>query len=252
MNRLCGVINSSKLSEGRVCGPFACHPQTLPLIHRFAHRLRSVFLVLCRMAAIRGQVILKTVDAFPANYATNSWAFEVSAIPGQTSDITTILKAFYDTLRPYMSGRTAQNGHEIKWTALPGSPPNYPFATTTFNLTTAPAGGNMPQEVAMALSFQGARFAGLPQNRRRGRVFLGPLDSSVCGTDDRPVSAFLTTMTGAATTLKAACQALSPAVNWSVWSQTDADVVNITDGWMDNAFDTVRRRGIEVTSRTLF
>lgn len=203
------------------------------------------------MAAIRAQVILHTTDAVPSNYVTNSWAFEVAAYPAQETDIMDQLDLFYSTLVPYLSPAIAQGGHQVKWSALPGVPPNYPYDETAFALATAPAGSALPSEVAVALSFQGARFAGLPQNRRRGRIYLGPLDSTA-NTSGRPTAALTLAMANAANDFGNNLVALTPPVNWSVWSHVDADVVNITDGWIDDAFDTVRRRGVETTSRQTF
>jgi hypothetical protein len=197
-------------------------------------------------------VILKTVDALAANYITNSFAFELALAETQTSDLTAALKAFYDGIVGSLSSHVAQNGHEIKYTNLPGLTPNYPYAVGTFNLVSVPTGTPMPSEVAIALSFQGTKVAGLPQNRRRGRVYLGPFETTALGTDGRPSAATTTAITTAADTLRTNLAGLATPINWSVWSQVDGDVVNITDGWVDNSFDTVRRRGLQVTSKALW
>lgn len=203
------------------------------------------------MVDIRAQVILHTADAIPENFVTNSWCFRLDASGGSGAVLTPILKAFYDSLVSYYSPVITQNGHEIKYSLLPGTPPNYPYDIDVFNLGAAPAGGMLPDEVAVCLSFQGLKAAGAPQARRRGRVYIGPLDTAAA-TNNRPAAAFMTAMANAATTLKAAVEAVSVTSFWCIWSVADGASVIVEDGWIDNAFDTQRRRGVLPTSRTTF
>lgn len=202
------------------------------------------------MADVRAQVVLKTVNNVSEDFATNSWCVTGSDVVGQTTAITTAFKDFYDDIVADLSGNLAQNGHLVKYYDLPGLAPNYPFEEDTFNLVAAPSGTPLPDEVAMCLSFQGARAAGAPQNRRRGRVYIGPLDVSWLNTDGRPLQTRISTLTTAAATLSATLNALSPAVELAVWSVVDQHAVVVTDGWVDNAWDTQRRRGKDATSRT--
>ena len=203
------------------------------------------------MAIIRAQVVLKTADAIPENFVSNSWCFRLDASAGSGAILTPLLKAFYDSLVSYYSPVITQNGHEIKYSLLPGVMPNYPFDTDIFNLGAAPAGGKLPDEVAVCLSFQGQKAAGAPQARRRGRVYLGPLDTAAA-TDNRPATAFLTAIGNAATTLKANTTAVGGTAAWCIWSVADQVEVPVDNGWIDNAFDVQRRRGVLPTSRTTF
>ena len=192
------------------------------------------------MSIIRAQTILHTTDAVPENYVTNSWAFQLLSTSGSGALLTPLIKAFYDTVRPYLSQNIAQNGHEIKYSELPGTPPKDPYDLDIFNLTTAPAGGMLPDEVALALSFEGTKAAGLPQARRRGRIFVGPLNAAAA-TQNRPSSAFITAMVTAGTNLKANTLGIGAG-----------SFVPTNNGWVDNAFDTQRRRGVLSTSRGVF
>lgn len=203
------------------------------------------------MGAVRAQVILKTNNAISEDFATNSWCFTGEDTEESTTQLTVSLAAFYNTMRPYLGGQMAQNGHLIKFSNLPGVKPNYPFIETSFNLTTAPSGDPAPSEVALCLSFQGSRASGFPQARRRGRVFIGPLllNTSSVG---RPTTTIVTALAGAGDALKTSVDAITGDVAWAVWSQVDQAAVPVTDGWVDNAFDTVRRRGIRPNSRTTF
>lgn len=202
------------------------------------------------MPAVRAQVVLRTVDAVPANFVTNSWAFNLADVGADQDIVSDLLWEFYVQIAGYYPSSIAQNGHEIKWYDLPGTPPNYPYETETRNFSAAPTGTRLPSEVAVCCSFQGTKTPGLPQARRRGRVYIGPLDQAQ-NNDGRPASAMLTVLADQMGDLAAGVVAgASTGSFWGVWSPTDGDIVNVTNGWVDNAFDTQRRRGEEYTSRT--
>lgn len=205
------------------------------------------------MAASRVQIILHTVDNVPANFVSNSFALTHADPEVNGDDIRDVFDAAYSGLgASTLSNVIAQNGHDIKISALPGTPPNYPYYESTFNLTSAPTGTPMPSEVACVLSFQGAREAGEIQARRRGRVYIGPLGNNG-NTNGRPNATLIADIQGLATDIVSGLQALTPSPpHWSVWSTVDQDVTDVVDGWVDNAFDTQRRRGVEVTARTTF
>lgn len=202
------------------------------------------------MPAIRAQVILHTVDAFPANYVTNSWCFMGTDPIADATALTNAMRTFYGAWAPtYMSNLVAQNGHEVKYYDLPGPIPNYPVLEQTFNLATAPGGAPLPSELAVVLSIHGVRTPGFPQSRRRGRLYLGPLGTAA-QSGGRPVAAFITALTAAATAFKGTVDGLAGDTEWAVWSVTDGAAVDISGGWVDNAMDVQRRRGVEATSRT--
>lgn len=205
------------------------------------------------MTAYRAQVTLRTADAIPANYATNSFCVEVNPDgPLDTDEMTVCIKDFYDDVIAYLSPALLQTGHLIKYTNLPGTPPNYPFEEDTFNLASAPTGTELPREVSLCLSFQGARAAGFPQARRRGRVYIGPVNTGG-NSAGRPSSAMRTAFANAGATFKSNIEAITGgAHSWAIWSVADQEAVHVDNGWVDDAWDTQRRRGNEVTSRTTF
>jgi len=204
------------------------------------------------MPSLRAQVILHTADSIPANYITNSWAFTSSTPIGAATQITAALKAFYDSVSATsMAATITQNGHEIKYYDLPGVKPNYPATEALFNLALQPVGNPLPAEMAMVLSFQGTRTPGLPQARRRGRVYIGGIKETV-NSSGRPVTSAMNQLATAALTFKTAIAAITPAVQWAVWSGTDGAAVPVASGWVDNAFDVQRRRGVKATSRTIW
>jgi len=204
------------------------------------------------MGTIRAQVILHTDDNTPANYVTNSLAFFSPGTFADFTGLTSCIKDFYDDIpATYWSSELQQNGHEIKYYDLPGTPPNYPVEEDVWNMASAPGGSPLPQECAVCLSFQGARTPGFPQARRRGRIYIGTLGTAA-NTSGRPTAALVSALATAAATFKSNVGALADTIDWAVWSVVDQSPVIVDNGWVDNVFDTQRRRGLLETSRTTF
>lgn len=129
----------------------------------------------------------------------------------------------------------------------------------------AVAATGLPDEVAVCLSYHGDLTdipeedgAIRPAARRRGRIYFGPLwagaVSQGAGLPVRPASVVQADLIDAATDLLAASDAAAEwtwvvphAVATAGWS-----VVPVVGGWVDNAWDTQRRRGISATQRTTF
>jgi hypothetical protein len=124
------------------------------------------------------------------------------------------------------------------------------FPMVTFPV--APAQTGFPDEVALVLSFQGAKVSGVPQARRRNRVYFGPVTTAsavVTSNENRPSAGIIDDL------IKAADEKLAIAtlgVEWIVRSETTGVVTPVTDGWVDNSWDTQRRRGTAPSARTVF
>lgn len=101
----------------------------------------------------------------------------------------------------------------------------------------------------MVLSFQADKVSGLPQARRRGRVYFGPLGGAA-EASGRPG----TTLLSAVVAFGAALLSESNLADWTwvVYSTVNNGGAPVTNGWVDNSFDTQRRRGLEWTARTTF
>ena len=203
--------------------------------------------------ATLAQLILHTEDQSPENYVTNTFCTSGNVIDATESlALMNAFKAFYISLTPaVLSPSIAKLGHECKLYSAGGPKPNYPFYEGKWDLSAAPTGTMMPSEVAICLSFQGTRTAGLPQARRRGRVYIGPVQAGASNLG-RPSSTVITALKNAAVSLATAIDAVPSAGVWSVWSPTDGTAVPITNGWVDNAWDTQRSRGIQRTARELY
>lgn len=153
---------------------------------------------------------------------------------------------------------------------LDGSPHGSPVAERSFTLDAAQAGhNNLPAEVALACTFEadltdvlevGPTVDGKktkPRARRRGRVFLGPLNDfarSQDGADGRVTvnASFLLQVGKAAQALINTAAASATMGNLVVWSRTDAAVYEVVKAKVDNELDTIRRRGHKATVRTAF
>jgi hypothetical protein len=101
--------------------------------------------------------------------------------------------------------------------------------------------------VSVALSFYADR--NLP--RQRGRVHIGPLKTTVAEQPDgivRPKPLVRTDLGEAA----GALASLTSSVRWGVLSQADGVILEVTAGWVDDSFDTIRSRGEDSTTRTLW
>lgn len=213
------------------------------------------------MGFARVQAILHNDSGLPQDQVINTWHF---APPGDVSssavDITDGLNAFYQAidslLSPVLLGTI-----DFKVYDLEDAPPRVPVAEIAGTSLTLGSQA-LPNEVACCMSFQGAIASGQNQARRRGRVFLGPM-SVASGTaaagDVRPAAATRTTITNAGAALIDV-----PGINWSVFSPTVAGsppwdagslagaFTLVTNGWVDDAYDTQRRRGLRTSTRTTF
>lgn len=138
--------------------------------------------------------------------------------------------------------------------------PRTPFAFTSWTMATQADNRNFPAEAAICVSWLAAVESGVPAGRRRGRNFIGPLNiaaGTLTGVA-RPLPARITDIALAAEQFLDACIADgSPLVIYSGITTTPpaqpAPVAReVVGGYVDNAFDTMRKRGPDTTDRTLF
>lgn len=136
-----------------------------------------------------------------------------------------------------------------------------PVLTQTFTLPASDGGNALPDEVACVVSFHG-NLTDVPQEvgntrpaqRRRGRMYIGPLNNTAgtdLGTQYRPSTTFRNDLAIAFPTMANGINAIGP-LYLGVWSKLDAEVWQADAGWIDNAWDTQRRRGLAATLRTQF
>lgn len=209
------------------------------------------------MSVVRVLVALAHISALPEDSATNTFHFATSTPPVATEldNIETGIENFYladggawggDSLVEFMS-RELSGAATVKYYNLDDPTPRAPIRTETFSFTPPATDNALPEEVALVVSFQGTPISGEPQARRRGRLYIGPINGSANTVDGRPTTAFRNRLRLGAENLMADVNTV-----WGVWSPTDSAFVTVTNGWVDNAFDTQRRRGQAATARSLF
>lgn len=194
----------------------------------------------------------------PEDVITNTFHFE--DISGGTTlaiatAITPLLSDFYDAIYTgncanYMDPALAR----VNWYNMSDPTPR-PVTVVPMPIAGATVASLLPTEVAVVLSFQGTQVAGIPQSRRRGRVFLGGFTHSIISqsaADRYPqiIPAFVTTIANAADALRTAV--VSSTRFWAIYSPTSSQVVEVNNGWVDNSPDTQRRRSVDPTTRTLW
>lgn len=208
------------------------------------------------MAHYLVQVILEHDSALPEDRAINTWSF--SALTARDDALALLindeLTDFYQAIGGWLSAGLSGNA-TIKFYDRSDASPRSPFFENTFVFTPGEA-ARLPEEVALCLSFKAAVGSGVPPARARGRVFLGPLNTTTLNIGEadngsRPELDFLGAVRGAAIDFLAASVG---AGNWSweVWSTVDNVGREVVAGWVDNAFDTQRRRGLSATDRLVW
>jgi hypothetical protein len=239
------------------------------------------------MSAILAAVHLHDINGMPADDSINTFAISDGSTGGSPLDLCTEVSGplglFYTggsaPVSSFLSSsldigtmkadivyyQLAPTGSVVPVTPLGG-----PLLTTHFSLGTG-GGSSLPREVAACLSYH-ADMTGLPEDvpggapgpagdthpaaRHRGRIYLGPLANNALGAGvNGPgvYSGLRTSATNAAASFMSAMGAIAIGpVRWCVWSRVNHALYPITGGWMDDAFDTQRRRGIEATQRTTF
>jgi hypothetical protein len=137
--------------------------------------------------------------------------------------------------------------------------PTGPVHEGSFPLLGALDNRGMIEEVALCASFHATPIAGVRKQSTSGRVYLGPLNHAAQELNTgRPSSNFLDVLRLAMIELNAASN--SSAVGghkWVVYSPTlDKSLAYtgptdfpVVGGFVDNAFDTQRRRGLDPSTR---
>lgn len=192
-------------------------------------------------------VKLNMVSGIAADAVENTFAFSGSTAGTDVVAIETLLAGLYDNLVSVYPSLVAQNGHEISIVNLDDPQPRYPIYIATYDFPSAPSGAATARELAICSSFQAARQSGIPQARRRGRVYIGPIDATAIDSTGLIATASRSQVVSAFSGFFTAAGA--SAVVWSVYSRVSGDLYEVDNGWVDNAPDVQRRRGTDATVR---
>jgi hypothetical protein len=203
------------------------------------------------MADITAQVVLAMESGMTEDYVSNTMHFTgIQADVTEGNALAAAIKAFYDDVQTYLSGAIAQTGHMVKLYETNAPAPNYPFLEVEWDLASNPTANPLPSEVAICLSFEAARVSGIPQARRRGRIYIGPLSSGVVSSG-RPATIVQQDILDAGVLFAGTVNTI-PALGtgfWGVWSNTANAFAPAKTLSVDDAFDTQRRRGLAPTSK---
>jgi hypothetical protein len=199
----------------------------------------------------------------PEDASVNVWHFAhrdypVGTTPSDSAnDIVDRLESFYQDIASIYS---SENGTAVicKVYDLNDPEPRSVILERSIEVVPSPTEG-FPHEVAICMSFAAAVASGQPRARRRGRVYLGPIYSGASSTSGGRVLVSATVRgiitAAAAAAFDTGLIATDPRL--VVYSRTDDqtgesvanschDVVTL---WVDDAWDTQRRRGTAPTTR---
>lgn len=208
------------------------------------------------MGVKRAMVVFESQTGLPEDRVVNTWHFMEDAV---AADISTALQAFYNgggtpvnSLISEFASRATDKA-QVRVYDLADAQPRPP---TVFPFTLGGTGGTpLPKECAVTLSYYADRS--LP--RQRGRIYLGPINAGALqnASSDMNVSA-----TARGIIASAATVLMGATPNWCVWSEArqleqpggggNFGAQPVTGGWVDDAVDIQRRRGLKARTRTMW
>lgn len=196
------------------------------------------------------QIALATDTLIAADNVVNTWAVQQNGIADPAA-VDSAFQAFYLELEDYFASTLSSGTHHTtKMYSLPDPEPRIPFYSSLWG-GLGGGSGALPAEVAVCSSFYASHASGEPAARYRGRVYLGPLTTSageLVGGYSRPSATFRQDVADAMQALTTALSAVDYSL--AVWSRTDNELRPVVGGWINDEWDTQRRRGPEVTQRT--
>jgi len=227
---------------------------------------------------VKNDVIFNTISGIVADQVVNTFLLNTLTEPGAPSEITdqvVFIQSFYNN-NGAVSGKSVANylGSMLSRAAsavtikqydvtnhLDGSAHGSPINVGHFTLTAPTAGFvDLPEEVACVLSYH-SLLTNIPQEgpggirpaaRHRGRIYIGPLTSAALSSD---VTTHQTVVapTFRQTLVDAGAALLNlPDALWVQWSRKGQFATSVHGGFVDDSFDTMRKRGPKARSRALF
>lgn len=204
------------------------------------------------MALFLVQATLGVAQGDPADWVSNSFWFDGGA--GDQQNLLDMVDDFYTGEVAGKRGlRDALGGVdflEIKTYNHSDPKPRAPVATRYKTLGGIAAPYSGPPQLSVVLSYEADPLSGVPRARRRGRLFLGPIN--MIYTEERYIPpALRNKVTEAATALVQASDA-SVSWSWVVHSRASGSNSVIRTGWVDNSWDVMRSRKWPATIRQLW
>lgn len=190
------------------------------------------------MAIYRALVGMRWTDSVPRDYMSHTVYFDAAtANTADLEELATDVKNAFNAIPFYGAGR----GYDVRIYDMGQAKPRQILAQEVTTPAGAQAGlGN--RDVALCISF----FAGRNLPRSRGRLYLGPFVAGTAGMY-RPSTGV---RDDAGTLAPALAAAGGDQFHWGVYSRLDNVCRTVTDWYVDDEWDTQRRRGLKATART--
>lgn len=213
---------------------------------------------------VQATITFASVTSLPEDAVTNTFHFHqtdmVMPFPYDVDNVVDLITDFYtaapsgggNPLLSFMTTKSLSGAYTIKIYNMEDPKPRVPIKIEAGDWSGGMGNGTpLPAEVTLCMSYQAEPISGQPQARRRGRIFLPPVSSVHLADPGRPSGNYVLQVQRAAKDLKNAADA---SINWEwvVWSVKNNDHALVYEGWVDNAWDTQRRRGIGASSRNVW
>lgn len=216
------------------------------------------------MAICRATVVLNKRSGVPKDASRNVWHFDADGVDPDETKVANGLITFYQGIQGLLAPSidSAANAHRVELAyvdeGVQGEEDDVVsslIGTSSFTLgvmTTEPV---LPNEAAMTLSFRGT-IAGVPEeqgiqrprSRRRGRVYLGPLNAAVLEKttttqEPRFTVAARETVLDAYDAAHAVWAFGSNQPRHAVYSRVNGELYHVLQVSVDNEPDVIRSRG---------
>lgn len=206
-------------------------------------------------------IIPNLFSNLPEDSVVNTWHFEHAGGPATDYDnVRDMLADFYGTtpegqtesISDNMPSNILGDIWNIRAYDLSQPKPRAPVYESTLTVDNGlGSAATLPLDVALCFSFEAEQESGIPQARRRNRKYIGPLDTGTLSSGGRPSLALLGIVAAAGRDLLRASNAAA-SWTWKVWSTTLQAGYDVRGGWVDDEFDTQRRRGMAPSYRELW
>lgn len=201
------------------------------------------------------QITLPSTTGLAKDAVVNSWWVLGGAKgDGPANALLVAFQGFYSTVGPWINGSVSRAQlTNFKVTSETDPKPRLPWAEADAISLPAPNGAQLPREVAICTSFRGEYLSGTVNARRRGRVYIGPLTDDSMTAQATPGETFKSAIVTATRELAEELQEYAGgAYALGVYSRVNDGISQVVAGWVDNEFDTQRRRGLAATSRNVW
>lgn len=188
------------------------------------------------MATYKVQVSTALDTILPRDRIVNTFHLDDHGALSDPSGLAEDTGALFETI--YSSGREI----DVRLYDT-GSPPNYPLGQHVRNLGVPGPASTRPREVAICLSYYGER--NLP--RTRGRMYICvAAGQNLTMSTNRPNEFAANQCLDLATGIAGLG---GPDVDWIYWSSIDGSHGPVKHAFVDDEWDTVRKRGFKPSTR---